>query len=61
MNWLIQSLWSSVGKKFMMAATGTGFILFLCAHLIGNLTLYGGGEAFNACPSNRQPYPLRRW
>ena len=48
MNWLIQTLWSSVGKKFMMAATGIGFLLFLCAHLIGNLTLYGGGDAFNA-------------
>jgi succinate dehydrogenase / fumarate reductase cytochrome b subunit len=48
MSWLIQTLWSSVGKKLMMAATGIGFMLFLCAHLIGNLTLYGGGEAFNA-------------
>ena len=48
MNWLIQTLWSSVGKKYLMAATGIGFMLFLCAHLIGNLTLYGGGEAFNA-------------
>jgi succinate dehydrogenase / fumarate reductase cytochrome b subunit len=48
MNWLIQSLWSSVGKKYLMAATGIAFMLFLCAHLIGNLTLYGGGEAFNA-------------
>jgi succinate dehydrogenase / fumarate reductase cytochrome b subunit len=48
MKWLIQNLWSSVGKKFMMAATGIGFLLFLCAHLIGNLTIYAGGDAFNA-------------
>jgi len=48
MNWLIQTLWSSIGKKLMMAVTGLGFILFLTAHLFGNLTIYGGGNAFNA-------------
>ena len=48
MNWLIQTLWSSVGKKLMMAVTGIGFLLFLCAHLIGNLTIYSGSNAFNA-------------
>ena len=48
MNWLIQTLGSSVGKKLMMAVTGIVFMLFLCAHLIGNLTIYGGGDAFNA-------------
>ena len=31
-----------------MAVTGIAFMLFLCAHLIGNLTIYGGSGAFNA-------------
>jgi succinate dehydrogenase / fumarate reductase cytochrome b subunit len=48
MNWIKQTLWSSIGKKFMMAVTGLAFIGFLMAHLAGNLTIYGGGEAFNA-------------
>jgi succinate dehydrogenase / fumarate reductase cytochrome b subunit len=48
MNWLFQALWSSVGKKLMMAVTGFGFLLFLSAHLMGNLTIYVGSEAFNA-------------
>ena len=48
MNWIIRALWSSIGKKFMMAVTGLAFIGFLMAHLAGNLTIYGGGEAFNA-------------
>ena len=47
MNWLTQTLESSVGKKLMMAVTGIVFMLFLCAHLIGNLTIYGGKDAFN--------------
>ena len=48
MHWLIQALWSSLGKKLMMAVSGLAFIGFLMAHLAGNLTIYGGGEAFNA-------------
>ena len=47
MNWMKQTLWSSIGKKLMMAVTGLAFIFFLMAHLAGNLTIYGGGEAFN--------------
>ncbi|UCD89773.1 MAG: succinate dehydrogenase cytochrome b subunit [Desulfobacterales bacterium] len=48
MNWLTNTLWSSVGKKLMMAVTGIGFSVFLVAHLAGNLTLYAGKDAFNA-------------
>jgi succinate dehydrogenase / fumarate reductase cytochrome b subunit len=47
MNWLIQSLWSSIGKKLMMAITGLCFCIFLTAHLAGNLTVYAGKDAFN--------------
>jgi succinate dehydrogenase / fumarate reductase cytochrome b subunit len=48
MNWLTTTLWSSVGKKLMMAITGLGFCGFLVAHLAGNLTIYAGKDAFNA-------------
>jgi len=48
MNWIKQTLWSSIGKKLMMALTGLAFIGFLMAHLAGNLTIYGGKAAFNA-------------
>jgi succinate dehydrogenase / fumarate reductase cytochrome b subunit len=48
MNWFFQTLSASIGKKFMMAVTGLGFILFLAGHLAGNLTIYAGGDAFNA-------------
>lgn len=46
MNWFIAFLGSSIGKKLMMALTGLCFCLFLCIHLIGNLTLYGGEKMF---------------
>lgn len=47
MGWLSEAFGSSIGKKFIMALTGIGLILFLIFHLVGNLTLYGGHEAFN--------------
>lgn len=48
MNWLIQTFTSSIGKKLLMAVTGLSFCAFLTAHLIGNLTLYAGSDAFNS-------------
>lgn len=48
MNWLINTLGTSVGKKLMMAVTGLGFCCFLALHLIGNLMIYGGKDAFNS-------------
>jgi len=48
MNWLTQTLGSSIGKKLMMAITGLSFIGFIAAHLAGNLTIYGGKDAFNS-------------
>ena len=48
MTWLVDLLRSSIGKKLMMALTGLFFCFFLTVHLIGNLTLYGGGGMFNS-------------
>lgn len=48
MNWLIQTLWSSIGKKLLMALTGLAFCGFLAGHLVGNLTIFGGKDAFNS-------------
>jgi succinate dehydrogenase / fumarate reductase cytochrome b subunit len=48
MQWTVDFFGSSVGKKLLMALTGFCFVGFLTGHLIGNLTLYGGRDAFNA-------------
>lgn len=51
MNALTRSLsayWSSsIGKKFIVAITGIVLVLFLAGHLIGNLLVFAGPEAFN--------------
>lgn len=48
MNWVIRALSTSVGKKQLMAITGLLFLLFLAVHLVGNLSIYRGKEAFVA-------------
>lgn len=48
MKWLLDTLTSSIGKKLLMALTGLGFVGFLVGHLLGNLNIYIGSDAFNA-------------
>lgn len=47
MGWFLKFLNSSIGKKFMMAVTGSFLLMFLIIHLIGNITLFFGPGAFN--------------
>ncbi len=44
---LLKALKSQVGRKIITAVTGIGLILFLIGHVLGNLTIFGSGEAFN--------------
>ncbi len=50
MNWFVQMMSSSIGRKLIMALTGIFLILFLAVHLTGNLQLLkdDAGESFNA-------------
>jgi succinate dehydrogenase / fumarate reductase cytochrome b subunit len=52
MNALTRSLsayWSSsIGKKYIVAISGIVLVLFLAGHLVGNLVVFMGAEAFNA-------------
>ena len=49
MNWIVQALTSTLGRKLIMALTGAFLCLFLVVHLSGNLQLLkdDGGESFN--------------
>lgn len=44
---LKQAMMSSIGKKYVMGATGLGLVGFLVTHLLGNLQLYYSADAFN--------------
>jgi len=47
MGWFFKFLNSSIGKKIMMAVTGSFLLIFLIVHLVGNITLFFGPGAFN--------------
>ena len=50
MNWLKETLLSTIGQKVLMSFTGLFLISFLLVHLIGNLMLFNAdnGAIFNA-------------
>ncbi len=41
------AVWSSVGKKLIMGITGLLLFGFIIVHLLGNLSIYAGPDAFN--------------
>ena len=42
-------LWdSAIGKKVVMAVTGVVLVLFVIAHMVGNLKIFSGPEEINA-------------
>jgi succinate dehydrogenase / fumarate reductase cytochrome b subunit len=44
----LDSYWSSsIGKKLIVALTGIVLVLFVVGHLVGNLAVFAGREAFN--------------
>lgn len=43
----LKALESQVGRKLLTGITGIGLILFIIGHLAGNLTIFGGEQAFN--------------
>jgi succinate dehydrogenase / fumarate reductase cytochrome b subunit len=48
--WQVPVAWlfSSIGKKFVVAITGTAMVLFVIGHLLGNTTIFFGPEAVNS-------------
>jgi succinate dehydrogenase / fumarate reductase cytochrome b subunit len=47
MGWLLQFWDSTIGKKVVMAVTGIGLVLFTLTHMLGNLQVFLGAQAFN--------------
>ncbi len=48
MNWFLRFVFSSIGKKVVMAITGLFFCTFIFIHLLGNLMVYRGKDTFVA-------------
>lgn len=49
MTQVAKMIWSSVGKKLVMAVTGLAMVIFLIEHMTGNLLLYSTNpDAYNS-------------
>jgi succinate dehydrogenase / fumarate reductase cytochrome b subunit len=48
--WQVPLAWifSSIGKKFVVAVTGAAMVLFVIGHLLGNTTIFFGPDAVNS-------------
>ncbi len=62
-NPLLAFLWSSIGKKWVVGISGSLLVLFVLAHLAGNLTIYIGpfGEGINVYAQTLHASPLILW
>jgi succinate dehydrogenase / fumarate reductase cytochrome b subunit len=54
-------LFSSVGRKAIMAATGVLFCGFVLGHMAGNMLLYAGPAAINAYAARLHSMPAFLW
>src|SRR3954466_15478471 len=52
---------SSVGAKYVMAVTGLGLILFVIAHMAGNLLIFAGKGPLNAYAHALENNPALLW
>lgn len=61
MTWMSRYLRSSIGLKQVMGATGLGLVLFVVVHMLGNLQIFLGPEAFNAYPVKLRSFGALLW
>lgn len=55
-------MWNStISMKLIVAATGAVLLLFVTGHMIGNLQVFLGPEAFNAYGEKLRAFPLLLW
>ncbi|MHB1426680.1 MAG: succinate dehydrogenase cytochrome b subunit [Gemmataceae bacterium] len=61
MNRLSRLALSSVGTKYVMALTGLGLMIFVIAHMSGNLLIYFGRDALNSYAHGLTEHPGLLW
>ncbi len=61
MGWVCRLYRSSIGAKAVMALTGILLLLFLIAHLLGNLQVFAGADAVNSYAEKLQSLGPLLW
>lgn len=57
MRWITTSL----GKKYVMGVTGLMMVGFVVAHMLGNLSTFGGAAGLNAYAEHLRAFPPLLW
>src|SRR5512145_2119025 len=52
---------TSLGKKFIMAITGLLMVVFVVAHMLGNMSIFGGENGLNAYAEHLRAFPPALW
>ena len=52
---------TSLGKKFIMGITGLAMVGFAVAHMLGNLSIFGGANGINAYAEHLRAFPPMLW
>lgn len=52
---------TSLGKKFIMGITGFMMVFFVLAHMLGNLSTFGGADGLNAYAAHLRIFPPGLW
>ncbi len=58
---LVRWLFSSIGKKAIVALTGIALVLFVVGHMCGNMTVYAGRDWINAYAMHLQDLGPLLW
>jgi succinate dehydrogenase / fumarate reductase cytochrome b subunit len=61
MNLLLRPVSSSIGRKYVMAVTGFLLLVFVFAHMAGNLIIYAGRDALNSYAAGLQSNLALLW
>ncbi len=57
-NWFTRVVFSSIGKKLIMAITGLFFCIFMLIHIIDNMMIYRGKTVFESYVRSLHSFPL---
>jgi succinate dehydrogenase / fumarate reductase cytochrome b subunit len=52
---------TSLGKKYIMGLTGLAMVGFAVAHMLGNLSIFGGAEGINSYAEHLRAFPPLLW
>ena len=61
MDWVFKLLKSSIGMKALMALSGAGLLLFVIAHMVGNLLVFLPAELINGYAANMKSNGAFLW